>query len=137
MERRIKEESVLLGNFSKIFLFVIDVYICIKNYVSFNLFLKDLNDIIENVLVGLDQNNLNSFENVLNELVFYDIMFFQFEFVKLNLKWNVLNNCESIIGQYIFVKELISNCIGSILSNLFSVVFEGISFRRIIYIVKR
>lgn len=135
MERRIKEESVLLGNFSKIFLFVIDVYI--KNYVSFNLFLKDLNDIIENVLVGLDQNNLNSFENVLNELVFYDIMFFQFEFVKLNLKWNVLNNCESIIGQYIFVKELISNCIGSILSNLFSVVFEGISFRRIIYIVKR
>lgn len=135
MERRIKEESVLLGNFSKIFLFVIDVYI--KNYVSFNLFLKDLNDIIENVLVGLDQSNLNSFENVLNELVFYDIMFFQFEFVKLNLKWNVLNNCESIIGQYIFVKELISNCIGSILSNLFSVVFEGISFRRIIYIVKR
>lgn len=135
MERRIKGESVLLGNFSKIFLFVIDVYI--KNYVSFNLFLKDLNDIIENVLVGLDQSNLNSFENVLNELVFYDIMFFQFEFVKLNLKWNVLNNCESIIGQYIFVKELISNCIGSILSNLFSVVFEGISFRRIIYIVKR
>lgn len=135
MERRIKEESVLLGNFSKIFLFVIDVYI--KNYVSFNLFLKDLNNIIENVLVGLDQSNLNSFENVLNELVFYDIMFFQFEFVKLNLKWNVLNNCESIIGQYIFVKELISNCIGSILSNLFSVVFEGISFRRIIYIVKR
>lgn len=135
MERRIKEESVLLGNFSKIFLFVIDVYV--KNYVSFNLFLKDLNDIIENVLVGLDQSNLNSFENVLNELVFYDIMFFQFEFVKLNLKWNVLNNCESIIGQYIFVKELISNCIGSILSNLFSVVFEGISFRRIIYIVKR
>lgn len=135
MERRIKEESVLLGNFSKIFLFVIDVYI--KNYVSFNLFLKDLNDIIENVLVGLDQSNLNSFENVLNELVFYDIMFFQFEFVKLNLKWNVLNNSESIIGQYIFVKELISNCIGSILSNLFSVVFEGISFRRIIYIVKR
>lgn len=52
MEKRIKEESVLLGNFSKIFLFVIDVYI--KNYVSFNLFLKDLNDIIENVLVGLD-----------------------------------------------------------------------------------
>lgn len=135
MEKRIKEESVLLGNFSKIFLFVIDVYV--KNYVSFNLFLKDLNDIIENVLVGLDQNNLNSFENVLNELVFYDIMFFQFEFVKLNLKWNVLNNCESIIGQYIFVKELISNCIGSILSNLFNVVFEGISFRRIIYIVKR
>lgn len=135
MERRIKEEGVLLGNFSKIFLFVIDVYI--KNYVSFNLFLKDLNDIIENVLVGLDQSNLNSFENVLNELVFYDIMFFQFEFVKLNLKWNVLNNSESIIGQYIFVKELISNCIGSILSNLFSVVFEGISFRRIIYIVKR
>lgn len=135
MEKRIKEESVLLGNFSKIFLFVIDVYV--KNYVSFNLFLKDLNDIIENVLVGLDQSNLNSFENVLNELVFYDIMFFQFEFVKLNLKWNVLNNCESIIGQYIFVKELISNCVGSILSNLFSVVFEGISFRRIIYIVKR
>lgn len=135
MKKRVKEESVLLGNFSKIFLFVIDVYI--KNYVSFNLFLKDLNDIIENVLVGLDQSNLNSFENVLNELVFYDIMFFQFEFVKLNLKWNVLNNCESIIGQYIFVKELISNCIGSILSNLFSVVFEGISFRRIIYIVKR
>lgn len=135
MEKRIKEESVLLGNFSKIFLFVIDVYV--KNYVSFNLFLKDLNDIIENVLVGLDQSNLNSFENVLNELVFYDIMFFQFEFVKLNLKWNVLNNGESIIGQYIFVKELISNCIGSILSNLFSVVFEGISFRRIIYIVKR
>lgn len=135
MEKRIKEESVLLGNFSKIFLFVIDVYI--KNYVSFNLFLIDLNNIIENVLVGLDQSNLNSFENVLNELVFYDIMFFQFEFVKLNLKWNVLNNCESIIGQYIFVKELISNCIGSILSNLFSVVFEGISFRRIIYIVKR
>lgn len=135
MEKRIKEESVLLGNFSKIFLFVIDVYI--KNYVSFNLFLKDLNNIIENVLVSLDQSNLNSFENVLNELVFYDIMFFQFEFVKLNLKWNVLNNCESIIGQYIFVKELISNCIGSILSNLFSVVFEGISFRRIIYIVKR
>lgn len=135
MERRIKEEGVLLGNFSKIFLFVIDVYV--KNYVSFNLFLKDLNDIIENVLVGLDQSNLNSFENVLNELVFYNIMFFQFEFVKLNLKWNVLNNCESIIGQYIFVKELISNCIGSILSNLFSVVFEGISFRRIIYIVKR
>lgn len=135
MEKRIKEESVLLGNFSKIFLFVIDVYV--KNYVSFNLFLKDLNDIIENVLVGLDQSNLNSFENVLNELVFYDIMFFQFEFVKLNLKWNVLNNCESIIGQYIFVKELISNCIGSILSNLFSVVSEGISFRRIIYIVKR
>lgn len=135
MERRIKEESVLLGNFSKIFLFVIDVYV--KNYVSFNLFLKDLNDIIENVLVGLDQSNLNSFENVLNELVFYDIMFFQFEFVKLNLKWNMLKNSESIIGQYIFVKELISNCIGSILSNLFSVVFEGISFRRIIYIVKR
>lgn len=135
MEKRIKEESVLLGNFSKIFLFVIDVYI--KNYVSFNLFLKDLNDIIENVLVGLDQSNLNSFENVLNELVFYDIMFFQFEFVKLNLKWNVLNNGESFIGKYIFVKELISNCIGSILSNLFSVVFEGISFRRIIYIVKR
>lgn len=135
MEKRIKEESVLLGNFSKIFLFVIDV--CIKNYVSFNLFLKDLNDIIENVLVGLDQSNLNSFENVLNELVFYDIMFFQFEFVKLNLKWNVLNNSESIIGQYIFVKELISNSIGSILSNLFIVVFEGISFRRIIYIVKR
>lgn len=135
MERRIKEESVLSGNFSKIFLFVIDVYV--KNYVSFNLFLKDLNDIIENVFVGLDQSNLNSFENVLNELVFYNIMFFQFEFVKLNLKWNVLNNCESIIGQYIFVKELISNCIGSILSNLFSVVFEGISFRRIIYIVKR
>lgn len=135
MEKRIKEESVLLGNFSKIFLFVIDVYV--KNYVSFNLFLKDLNDIIENVLVGLDQSNLNSFENVLNELVFYDIMFFQFEFVKLNLKWNVLNNGESIIGQYIFVKELISNSIGSILSNLFIVVFEGISFRRIIYIVKR
>lgn len=135
MERRIKEESVLLGNFSKIFLFVIDVYV--KNYVSFNLFLKDLNDIIENVLVGLDQSNLNSFENVLNELVFYDIMFFQFEFVKLNLKWNMLNNGERIICQYIFVKELISNCIGSILSNLFSVVFEGISFRRIIYIVKR
>lgn len=135
MENRIKEESVLLGNFSKIFLFVIDVYV--KNYVSFNLFLKDLNDIIENVLVGLYQSNLNSFENVLKELVFYDIMFFQFEFVKLNLKWNVLNNGESIIGQYIFVKELISNCIGSILSNLFSVVFEGISFRRIIYIVKR
>lgn len=135
MEKRIKEESVLLGNFSKIFLFVIDVYI--KNYVSFNLFLKDLNNIIENVLVGLDQSYLNSFENVLNELVFYDIMFFQFEFVKLNLKWNMLKNCESIIGQYIFVKELISNCIGSILSNLFSVVFEGISFRRIIYIVKR
>lgn len=135
MERRIKEESVLLGNFSKIFLFVIDVYI--KNYVSFNLFLKDLNDIIENVFVGLDQSNLNSFENVLNELVFYNIMFFQFEFVKLNLKWNVLNNGESFIGKYIFVKELISNCIGSILSNLFSVVFEGISFRRIIYIVKR
>lgn len=135
MEKRIKEESVLLGNFSKIFLFVIDVYV--KNYVSFNLFLKDLNDIIENVLVGLDQSNLNSFENVLNELVFYDIMFFQFEFVKLNLKWNVLNNGESFIGKYIFVKELISNCIGSILSNLFSVVFEGISFRRIIYIVKR
>lgn len=135
MEKRIKEESVLLGNFSKIFLFVIDAYI--KNYVSFNLFLKDLNDIIENVLVGLDQSNLNSFENVLNELVFYDIMFFQFEFVKLNLKWNMLNNGESIICQYIFVKELISNCIGSILSNLFSVVFEGISFRRIIYIVKR
>lgn len=135
MEKRIKEESVLLGNFSKIFLFVIDVYI--KNYVSFNLFLKDLNDIIENVLVGLDQSNLNSFENVLNELVFYDIMFFQFEFVKLNLKWNVLNNGESFIGKYIFVKELISNCIGSILSNLFSVVSEGISFRRIIYIVKR
>lgn len=135
MERRIKEESVLLGNFSKIFLFVIDVYV--KNYVSFNLFLKDLNDIIENVLVGLDQSNLNSFENVLNELVFYNIMFFQFEFVKLNLKWNVLNNGESFIGKYIFVKELISNCIGSILSNLFSVVFEGISFRRIIYIVKR
>lgn len=135
MERRIKEESVLLGNFSKIFLFVIDVYI--KNYVSFNLFLKDLNDIIENVLVGLDQSYLNSFENVLNELVFYNIMFFQFEFVKLNLKWNVLNNGESFIGKYIFVKELISNCIGSILSNLFSVVFEGISFRRIIYIVKR
>lgn len=135
MERRIKEESVLLGNFSKIFLFVIDVYV--KNYVSFNLFLKDLNDIIENVLVGLDQSNLNSFENVLNELVFYNIMFFQFEFVKLNLKWNVLNNGESFIGKYIFVKELISNCIGSILSNLFNVVFEGISFRRIIYIVKR
>lgn len=135
MEKRIKEESVLLGSFSKIFLFVIDVYV--KNYVSFNLFLKDLNDIIENVLVGLDQSNLNSFENVLNELVFYDIMFFQFEFVKLNLKWNVLNNGESIIGQYIFVKELISNSIGSILSNLFIVVFEGISFRRIIYIVKR
>lgn len=135
MEKRIKEESVLLGNFSKIFLFVIDVYV--KNYVSFNLFLKDLNDIIENVLVGLDQSNLNSFENVLNELVFYDIMFFQFEFVKLNLKWNVLNNGESIIGQYIFVKELISNSIGSILSNLFIVVFKGISFRRIIYIVKR
>lgn len=135
MERRIKEESVLLGNFSKIFLFVIDVYF--KNYVSFNLFLKDLNDIIENVLVGLDQSNLNSFENVLNELVFYNIMFFQFEFVKLNLKWNVLNNGESFIGKYIFVKELISNCVGSILSNLFSVVFEGISFRRIIYIVKR
>lgn len=135
MERRIKEKSVLLGNFSKIFLFVIDVYV--KNYVSFNLFLKDLNDIIENVLVGLDQSNLNSFENVLNELVFYNIMFFQFEFVKLNLKWNVLNNGESFIGKYIFVKELISNCIGSILSNLFSVVFEGISFRRIIYIVKR
>lgn len=135
MERRIKEEGVLLGNFSKIFLFVIDVYV--KNYVSFNLFLKDLNDIIENVLVGLDQSNLNSFENVLNELVFYNIMFFQFEFVKLNLKWNVLNNGESFIGKYIFVKELISNCIGSILSNLFSVVFEGISFRRIIYIVKR
>lgn len=135
MEKRIKEESVLLGNFSKIFLFVIDAYI--KNYVSFNLFLKDLNDIIENVLVGLDQSNLNSFENVLNELVFYDIMFFQFEFVKLNLKWNMLNNGESIICQYIFVKELISNCIGSILSNLFNVVFEGISFRRIIYIVKR
>lgn len=135
MEKRIKEESVLLGNFSKIFLFVIDVYV--KNYVSFNLFLKDLNDIIENVFVGLDQSNLNSFENVLNELVFYDIMFFQFEFVKLNLKWNVLNNGESFIGKYIFVKELISNCIGSILSNLFSVVFEGISFRRIIYIVKR
>lgn len=135
MEKRIKEESVLLGNFSKIFLFVIDVYV--KNYVSFNLFLKDLNDIIENVLVGLDQSNLNSFENVLNELVFYDIMFFQFEFVKLNLKWNVLNNGESIIGQYIFVKELISNSIESILSNLFIVVFEGISFRRIIYIVKR
>lgn len=135
MEKRIKEESVLLGNFSKIFLFVIDVYV--KNYVSFNLFLKDLNDIIENVLVGLDQSNLNSFENVLNELVFYNIMFFQFEFVKLNLKWNVLNNGESFIGKYIFVKELISNCIGSILSNLFSVVFEGISFRRIIYIVKR
>lgn len=135
MEKRIKEESVLLGNFSKIFLFVIDAYI--KNYVSFNLFLKDLNDIIENVLVGLDQSNLNSFENVLNELVFYDIMFFQFEFVKLNLKWNVLNNGESFIGKYIFVKELISNCIGSILSNLFSVVSEGISFRRIIYIVKR
>lgn len=135
MEKRIKEESVLLGNFSKIFLFVIDVYI--KNYVSFNLFLKDLNNIIENVLVSLDQSNLNSFENVLNELVFYDIMFFQFEFVKLNLKWNVLNNGESIIGQYIFVKELISNSIGSILSNLFIVVFEGISFRRIIYIVKR
>lgn len=135
MEKRIKEESVLLGNFSKIFLFVIDVYI--KNYVSFNLFLKDLNDIIENVLVGLDQSNLNSFENVLNELVFYDIMFFQFEFVKLNLKWNMLNKGESIICQYIFVKELISNCIGSILSNLFSVVSEGISFRRIIYIVKR
>lgn len=135
MERRIKEESVLLGNFSKIFLFVIDVYI--KNYVSFNLFLKYLNDIIENVLVGLDQSNLNSFENVLNELVFYDIMVFQFEFVKLNLKWNMLNNGERIICQYIFVKELISNCIGSILSNLFSVVFEGISFRRIIYIVKR
>lgn len=135
MERRIKEESVLLGNFSKIFLFVIDVYV--KNYVSFNLFLKDLNDIIENVLVGLDQSNLNSFENVLNELVFYNIMFFQFEFVKLNLKWNVLNNGESFIGKYIFVKELISNCVGSILSNLFSVVFEGISFRRIIYIVKR
>lgn len=135
MERRIKEESVLLGNFSKIFLFVIDVYV--KNYVSFSLFLKDLNDIIENVLVGLDQSNLNSFENVLNELVFYNIMFFQFEFVKLNLKWNVLNNGESFIGKYIFVKELISNCIGSILSNLFSVVFEGISFRRIIYIVKR
>lgn len=135
MEKRIKEESVLLGNFSKIFLFVIDVYI--KNYVSFNLFLKDLNDIIENVLVGLDRSNLNSFENVLNELVFYDIMFFQFEFVKLNLKWNMLKNSESIIGQYIFVKELISNSIGSILSNLFIVVFEGISFRRIIYIVKR
>lgn len=135
MERRIKEESVLLGNFSKIFLFVIGVYV--KNYVSFNLFLKDLNDIIENVFVGLDQSNLNSFENVLNELVFYNIMFFQFEFVKLNLKWNVLNNGESFIGKYIFVKELISNCIGSILSNLFSVVFEGISFRRIIYIVKR
>lgn len=135
MEKRIKEESVLLGNFSKIFLFVIDVYV--KNYVSFNLFLKDLNNIIENVLVGLDQSNLNSFENVLNELVFYNIMFFQFEFVKLNLKWNVLNNGESFIGKYIFVKELISNCIGSILSNLFSVVFEGISFRRIIYIVKR
>lgn len=135
MEKRIKEESVLFGNFSKIFLFVIDVYV--KNYVSFNLFLKDLNDIIENVLVSLDQSNLNSFENVLNELVFYDIMFFQFEFVKLNLKWNVLNNGESIIGQYIFVKELISNSIGSILSNLFIVVFEGISFRRIIYIVKR
>lgn len=135
MEKRIKEESVLLGNFSKIFLFVIDAYI--KNYVSFNLFLKDLNDIIENVLVGLDQSNLNSFENVLNELVFYDIMFFQFEFVKLNLKWNMLNNGESIICQYIFVKELISNCKGSILSNLFSVVSEGISFRRIIYIVKR
>lgn len=135
MEKRIKEESVLLGNFSKIFLFVIDVYI--KNYVSFNLFLKDLNNIIENVLVGLDQSNLNSFENVLNELVFYDIMFFQFEFVKLNLKWNMLNNGERIICQYIFVKELISNCIGSILSNLFRVVFEGISFRRIIYIVKR
>lgn len=135
MERRIKEESVLLGNFSKIFLFVIDVYV--KNYVSFSLFLKDLNDIIENVLVGLDQSNLNSFENVLNELVFYNIMFFQFEFVKLNLKWNVLNNGESFIGKYIFVKELISNCIGSILSNLFSVVSEGISFRRIIYIVKR
>lgn len=135
MERRIKEESVLLGNFSKIFLFVIGVYV--KNYVSFNLFLKDLNDIIENVLVGLDQSNLNSFENVLNELVFYNIMFFQFEFVKLNLKWNVLNNGESFIGKYIIVKELISNCIGSILSNLFSVVFEGISFRRIIYIVKR
>lgn len=135
MERRIKEESVLLGNFSKIFLFVIDVYV--KNYVSFNLFLKDLNDIIENVLVGLDQSNLNSFENVLNELVFYDIMFFQFEFVKLNLKWNMLNNGERIICQYIFVKELISNCIGSILSNLFSVFSEGISFRRIIYIVKR
>lgn len=135
MERRIKEKSVLLGNFSKIFLFVIDVYV--KNYVSFNLFLKDLNDIIENVLVGLDQSNLNSFENVLNELVFYNIMFFQFEFVKLNLKWNVLNNGESFIGKYIFVKELISNCVGSILSNLFSVVFEGISFRRIIYIVKR
>lgn len=135
MEKRIKEESVLLGNFSKIFLFVIDVYI--KNYVSFNLFLKDLNDIIENVLVGLYQSNLNSFENVLKELVFYDIMFFQFEFVKLNLKWNVLNNGESFIGKYIFVKELISNCIGSILSNLFSVVSEGISFRRIIYIVKR
>lgn len=135
MERRIKEESVLLENFSKIFLFVIDVYV--KNYVSFNLFLKDLNDIIENVFVGLDQSNLNSFENVLNELVFYNIMFFQFEFVKLNLKWNVLNNGESFIGKYIFVKELISNCIGSILSNLISVVFEGISFRRIIYIVKR
>lgn len=135
MEKRIKEESVLLGNFSKIFLFVIDVYV--KNYVSFNLFLKYLNDIIENVLVGLDQSNLNSFENVLNELVFYNIMFFQFEFVKLNLKWNMLNNGERIICQYIFVKELISNCIGSILSNLFSVVFEGISFRRIIYIVKR
>lgn len=49
----------------------------------------------------------------------------------------MLNNGESFIGKYIFVKELISNCIGSILSNLFSVVFEGISFRRIIYIVKR
>lgn len=135
MEKRTKEESVLSGNLSKTPLSVTDAYA--KNYVSPNSFLKDLNDTIENVPVGLDQSNSNSPENVLNESVPHDIMLSQLEFVKSNLKWNVSNNGESITGQHTSVKELTSNSIGSISSNPFIVVPEGTSPRRTTYTVKR
>lgn len=135
MEKRTKEESVLSGNLSKTPLSVTDAYA--KNYVSPNSFLKDLNDTIENVPVGLDQSNSNSPENVLNESVPHDIMLSQLEFVKSNLKWNMSNNGESITGQHTSVKELTSNSIGSISSNPFIVVPEGTSPRRTTYTVKR
>lgn len=133
IERRTKEESVLSGNLSKTPLSVTDAYA--KNYVSPNSFLKDLNDIIENVPVGLDQSHFNSPENVLNESVPHDIMLSQLEFVKSNLKWNVSKNSESSAGQHSSVKELTN--IGSISSNPFSVVPEGTSPRRTTYTVKR
>lgn len=133
MERRTIEESVLSGNLCKTPSFMTDAYA--KNYVSPNSFLKDLNDTIENVPVGLDQSHSNSPENVLNESVHHDIMLSQLEFVKSNLKWNVSKNSESNTGQLSSIRELTS--IGSISNNPFSVVPEGTSPRRTTYTVRR